>query len=435
MLIVLNDSLIKKVNEVDDKVVELIENLRGCMREGTHYILASRKLCNTIASGSQFTNSTRMCFNYLSENMATIAYIRDIVTVYVEVSQEVKKMTLQKVEEKLVIKTPVEYFVSVTTLGKTSLICENISDAEFYCKICKNYLKYKELPLDIAINFDFIGGGGITIVDSYQQIALKDTKLSLVIVDSDKESEKSEIGLTAKKVRNKYKDEYPNCHLFILREREKENLIPITVYNVFLEERDKESFRRLKFLSDSQGELINDLNNYGDIKGGIKISYIINTLGYETEIYNLLCDEFRKYKDYLEQISYPQMDIDKLISYWGNAGFDQPLLRIIGQSDIDVEYEIKSYIDRCKEREKKNKAYIIGLSPVFKEICKNLDLSFYENRMNNNKIDLEIRKRYKNKHDVLQDFYTKLEKTSTSWQSLIPLLISWGCGYKIEGRS
>jgi hypothetical protein len=117
-----------------------------------------------------------------------------------------------------VIRMPFHYFHDSALIQKTFFLTENLSDATFYRRVAKIYLRWKKLK-GIKIIFQPQLGGGATTARTYQLIQDRQEHFCLCFLDSDKKSPNSPLGETAKAVKRIDDLNKPLCEYFVINVR------------------------------------------------------------------------------------------------------------------------------------------------------------------------------------------------------------------------
>ncbi len=127
------------------------------------------------------------------------------------------------------------FYIPIKDFNKNSncyFFSEDATDCDFYRKLAKRYAELTKCNIsDYHFAFENCSTGGCNIKGLNDK--LKEKKLCLAILDSDKDYRGSKLGETAKqfeKLKKQYDDKDWNYHQIILQVREKENLLPFELY-------------------------------------------------------------------------------------------------------------------------------------------------------------------------------------------------------------
>lgn len=263
MIIELHDEisqLLSTITKATDKNALGINKLFELMLENKHVVFASRDVLKNIRD-FRFLNSS---------NKELIVYILDhYVNIY---------SSMPVVSKKLLVVPSKDYYIKNKSLycilleDACNLTCaklstENPTDYNFYINIFNYFNKNPEYITNLE-NSAFGGGSA----KDFLQAMDNDNNIVLAISDSDKNFEKDDYGVTAKKV-----IEFINSHTgtammdyYVLRFREKENLIPIDCYGLFSAKKNRGLFECIKKFSSNH-----EFMRYVDLKDGYKIKHIL----------------------------------------------------------------------------------------------------------------------------------------------------------------
>ena len=110
------------------------------------------------------------------------------------------------------------------------LLVENIDDAELYEISAKSILVHIKSSNIYNINLDHQNGGGTTTFDLFARLISKE-KLTLCILDNDKNHPDDKLGGTADRFSDHFNGDNTKYLIKVLESREIENIIPITIIN------------------------------------------------------------------------------------------------------------------------------------------------------------------------------------------------------------
>lgn len=188
-------------------------------------------------------------------------------------------------------------------LRESMLIAENRSDAIFYKSFCNKMIDEIEEYNDYAFNLDEDDFGGSQVAKVVMNEALKG-KFCLYIVDSDKDYKNHKGGTTlasARTIYNNNKNKYI-IELYCLKVREKENLIPTSLYLLCDNIPQVKLISYLdKYLSKEDEEFL----RYFDIKEGITVKKIKT----EDSQWHELYDKYIKAMESVNILEFPLCDI------------------------------------------------------------------------------------------------------------------------------
>jgi hypothetical protein len=235
----------EEVLQEAEKYKDSIEYLLDSFYRGKHIIDFENLILledNLIPLFEENTN-IRKAIEYYKVQRQNISALRTQVQQYVEVGLDEYSISLEN--EPRVIKINISYFDR--ELAQCWLLSENLSDCEFYLSMvynAKHFGHYPELFKDeVRLSFEIDNGSGYGTSESLER-RINSKKVVLCIVDSDKKNKDDEIGGTSGQVLSKWqqlKESATVSDLYILNVREKENLIPPSLYLEYSEFSSKKS--------------------------------------------------------------------------------------------------------------------------------------------------------------------------------------------------
>lgn len=249
---------LNNINNPMDKSALAINTLLESMLKGQHIVYASRKLFDFIAGLDYISpaNKAFICwikqkYLYLYDCKNIIDY-KIVVTVNIDVINVVNR----------VYYVPLVYFHD---LRETKLLTEHETDCEFFINIYKFIRKQQNTSDYFGMKFENDSCHGSNVASKICQIA-KENRISICILDSDKEMQNAKYGDTYKGANKSYKKINKN-HIVLLRVlecREKENLFPPSIYAVISEEHKQFLMILDNFIKNKR------IIQYFDIKDGVK---------------------------------------------------------------------------------------------------------------------------------------------------------------------
>jgi hypothetical protein len=265
-------SNIQTLSESSNEIMAL-NNLAISSRNGTHIIFAPLPVLEFLMKLELLDLSSRKTFNSIYSKFAILGSYQTLLNTYVVVKDNTASFIRNKSN---IYDVPINYFSHISSIESTNLLCEDISDYYFYTKLAKKFMKEHKLTFNIALSFNFINGGGDRCALNYELILAEKNKLSLAIADSDRKIPNGEIGNTLKglqRVFSRYKD-IKVTDLLSLSVREKENLIPPSIYDLCSNSSLDDLIKNLKMVENS--EIHFEKLFYLDIKDGIKAKKLRN---------------------------------------------------------------------------------------------------------------------------------------------------------------
>lgn len=452
-MILLLDNSIEKVIEGDiEDTKEMFINLALWIKSGRHIVLADKKLLAKLINLDSLPNHIRRIYNSLYKKINLIYGIIEKVKGYAIITNSIDITCMELINDKIVYYVPFGSLGNIDSFAEIRLISENNSDCDFYKNIAKKYIQEYKIGCDI--NIKNIAGGGDQTATVYEEEMVNNQSICIAIVDSDKKYKGDSIKDTSRKVKSIYeqnKSKYVT-DLYILDVREKENLVPTTMYEwCYSSKMHEESIRYLKFLEKSND--LQDLYKYCDIKDGITISELFKCKDNYNLLNQYLHNQILKFT--LNE------DIDMCFLIYLNdilqgllrcEGFNELINGItsISNPHLDISIEdanniISNYIKCCSKREQvkaSKEVFIHGIGSLI-------------NEFKNDILEQKIQERIKEKENVIIRNYNpgienELKKLNFNyiksqiifghlpeylyheWSEIANTIITWGCNYKIK---
>lgn len=211
-----------------DKTLRCVENLLQAHGNCKHIIsLLIQDITKLQPLSGRFSESGRAALANILSRRREISGFRKQIAYYLEVgpgmmaNQHVCAGTGQQV-----LRGDIHHFEDSEWAGRSVLLAENLTDAEFYRTLGRVFATAKGWQANIA--YELRGGGGSTIAESFAQI-VQDGRIALAIADSDRRHPKGGLGSTAAAlVKVDAKQDFQSSH--VLHVRAAENLVPFKVY-------------------------------------------------------------------------------------------------------------------------------------------------------------------------------------------------------------
>ncbi len=285
MLIVLDDNIL---DEINDLTIRALQNIAECAINNRHIVYASRNLFRKLSKIKQLDSYNKRIFKKLASKITQYGAIKKNFNTYIRVMSNNDKILLSSTT-KNIYDVPIKFLSDSANLQKTKLICEDLSDCKFYASLTKFIMNQKNLSWELG--FENINGGGINISETYLENLESNSSPCLVIADSDKVNECSNLGKTALELENiheKYFREHVTT-MHILNVRERENLIPPYIY--YYLETESSQKKHYSILVDIFNQS-KETYLYGDIKSGLKIDDVQVKKYIRNQLNDLLTEDF-----------------------------------------------------------------------------------------------------------------------------------------------
>lgn len=268
MFIEIDETILNEVDEIEDPVdhrIIIINALFDSMMKNKHIVYCNRDGLAMIRDNQCFSPYIREYVRWVLKEYVQIYSCKSLVKTRVLVKNGIDHVEYSEG----LISVPLSCFFSV---NESKLLTEHESDAKFYLNIARFIKEKKKLSNYYGVCFENDSYHGANGPAKLEQLAEATTKkLVLCIVDSDKEYPQGSKGATFIGINNKYKKIKKRLpiELFALKVREKENLIPATIYC---------NFSDCELISLIASEFPDDevIADFFDIKDGIKYKKLVN---------------------------------------------------------------------------------------------------------------------------------------------------------------
>lgn len=284
MFIIIEDDVffdLEKVKDPFDPRIKVIDALFESMINGKHIIYSNIRNLDKVKKITYLGHRTKQYVSWIIKEFTRVYSCKNIVDIQVYVSCNYEELEIEDNH----IKVPLNYF---SVINETKLLTENETDANCFSMITEYIMEKQNIGSSFKICFEndaFHGGNG---KDKILQLAQKNV-IVICIADTDmdfpNDSRKSTykgVNDAIKKVKNKI-----IIQLFELPVREKENLIPATIYNKYTDS------GLIKVISQTfpNDEIV---SNFFDIKDGVKIKKILKPSDKWLKYYRKLIEECKK---------------------------------------------------------------------------------------------------------------------------------------------
>lgn len=415
MLIKLNSSIADNISKLSEKHIDALNYLSLSVKDGKHILLSDSNTFLKLSKNEMLDRSAQIIYRKLYDIRPQIAQIMDYVDRYIEVVIEDNIFEKTHSGKYEIINVSLLYFDDISKIIPCNLLCEDISDCEFYIRLTQ-YIK-KEIVSIFPLNICSVNGGGVNSSDTYENI-LKNNYACIAIMDSDKRFRNDNYKETAENLVKKYK-QYSSVHLtnmYILKVREKENLIPAVIYNIL----------------EPNCNLLNNIYNnskyrdvyyFGDIKSGLSLS--------DELVRKYISDELNS----LYSSGNVNLEtLEKIANCWKKANLapcfiEEINIIINSEKKLDNNSDGKHIIDGVRKLFGKiNDIFLSGiLQKQIAEIKQNNDMSTLSGSL------LEYYNKISNLNDALRNAFDNApEEYKLWWNEIAMLCFSWGCSIKIQ---
>ncbi|QQN36630.1 hypothetical protein JHW33_08490 [Rahnella aceris] len=211
------------INFSDQDVFCALNNLLTAYRESKHILFSEESVFQTISESQEF--------DALNKNAAVVAHSnrRRTHALFSAISTHViVDFFNPNIEEKKEVASGIEirigykYFIDSSSTQPIKLLCEDLTDTDFYSIVASVYKKNQQLR-NLDVCFEPTNGGGGSIKGNFEQLS-KNKKLCFCILDSDKKHPKDKLGSTCAGFNSGITSFSTDFH--VINAHEAESLIP-----------------------------------------------------------------------------------------------------------------------------------------------------------------------------------------------------------------
>ena len=205
-----------------------LNNLLTAYRECKHILFSEERIFKKISESSDFDSLNKhaalAAHKDRRRNNSLFSSINTYVIVDFSTPENFHKTKNENENENEnnIISVGYKYFSDSSRIQPAKLLCEDLSDTEFYTIIADFYKKKNKLGYT-GLDFETVNGGGGSIKYNFEKIS-NQQKLCLCILDSDKKHPNDKLGSTC----SGFKEEITSfsSDFYILNAHEAESLIP-----------------------------------------------------------------------------------------------------------------------------------------------------------------------------------------------------------------
>lgn len=287
MLIKIDDTVTEYVEsnkqslDLDSLEIRALDNIAKAYQEGQHIISASLDALEILTKLDLLENNSRRIYHNLLNKFTFLPAYENYFSVYILVkSNDCDFYRNDTQNDKIIYEVPLNRFSKLQATRETVLLAEDSRDCDFYEKIANKYISENKAEINVKLNFDPLPGGGIRSYDALKR-KIHRGAIVLSIADSDKSYPNDKIGETLNKLKQVYNEYYQTSIIDLhgLKVREKENLIPPSMYSMCCNSSASDviaKLEKIERLSEHQSKLM-----YIDIKEGIKAKTVKNSQSLE----------------------------------------------------------------------------------------------------------------------------------------------------------
>lgn len=311
MLFYINESVAKLVEEQDEVSIRVLLELLEAWKRNKCLIDASRSTFNTLCANE----SLKGYIGPLKRKQG-LSNIYSYISFFVQLAakDDNDRLLIQKARGRIL---KIESYQDIFFFSTNYIVCENSHDYKFYCWGA-NQFQEKEIKETLSLNTSRSNGGGSQI--SYEcELVHFESKLGLVIYDSDMKYVNAPIGNTAKSI-EKRMSSLNSLYLWShrLTSHEIENLIPIDIL-IALKNKQHKSFLT-KMSDNKKHSMFNMFFTYFDFKKGILPSTL---RAYKKQLSD---SEFNEIKDLLVKLGVKITKIERELRVKWNPKIKEKVL-------------------------------------------------------------------------------------------------------------
>lgn len=250
--------------------VQALNNLSVAHRDRKHILIGTLNVVEFLKDFIPLDESAKRIYSNLYSKYSYMGAYEEIFDSHILIKSKEFPFSKNLIDGKIVFEVPITDFYDIESVHKTALIGEDRSDCEFYEGLAKKYFSANHKNANINLNFFHENGGGINTYKSLRYYS-ENKRISITIADSDKRYPESNVGNTLRKLRTEY-NKHENqaiTELIELPVREKENLIPPSMYLYCCNNSDRGRLEKLALLE--QVEKHSEKLFYLDYKEGLTV--------------------------------------------------------------------------------------------------------------------------------------------------------------------
>ncbi|MCU4862032.1 hypothetical protein [Bacillus cereus] len=400
MLIKIDDTVTEYIESnkqnlnLDSLEIRALNNIAKAYQEGYHIVSASLDALEILAKLDLLEYNSQRTYHYLLSKFTFLPAYENYFGSYILVKSSNFDFYRNKTQKKKIIyEVPLNKFSKLQAIRETVLLAEDSRDCDFYEKLANKYISENKSEINVKLNFDPLPGGGIRSYDALKRKIHRES-IVLAIADSDKSYPKDKVGETLSKLKQVYNEYFQTSIIDLhgLKVREKENLIPPSMYSMCCNSSGKdviEKLEEIERLSEHQSKLM-----YLDIKEGIKAK-AVKDLQYQ-EYFQELFEVIDLISCTLEEVA--QKD-NKDVLMMGIGG--------------KIEEFVNDYFEDGLEKKLEKKKLVLQKKNIPEQVIKKIEQEI------KNMEEYVVKKQ--NLVENLPD-YLKNE-----WDELCHKIISWGC--------
>ncbi|MCD0244638.1 hypothetical protein [Xanthomonas melonis] len=225
-------------------VIDALNNLGEAGYQGRHAVIGPKKFMKELSNQKGLSRASAAYYKWSSgavTQLGSLAKRKDCIIV--DHSSTTPLLIAQQWN------VPLRIFSNPDLLGKSEILCENLTDCEALVAFCNIAVK-KQAP-GCSISFKPVAGGGDTTHTHITSYLKTPSAPFICVIDSDRDYPGGKLGETAKKCLKAYSSSWNN-KIKVHASRELENLIPLdAMRSIGPETSDKSSLEEFQFVAES----------------------------------------------------------------------------------------------------------------------------------------------------------------------------------------
>lgn len=277
MLFIIEDDLI---SSNDDLFLQCLDTLLLGYVEGNHLLYIKPKNVKKIHKlyGDNMSDSIRNRLFHYEQSLMLESKI-----LYNLVNHAIKIVPENFTEERVLIDNHSinclysKRFIESSNIQKSTLLCENINDADIYNIMALTYIEDRNISENISLKNKVENGGGNTTAAVFKRKISDNEELCICLLDSDKRYPSDlKMGETAKRLKRLCHEMLTPKYLYYIESRckELENMLPLDFY--FLKYQPDINKKDIFPDIDIMNEIDDNLIYYFDLKNGLTYFDIID---------------------------------------------------------------------------------------------------------------------------------------------------------------
>lgn len=273
MIVYLHDSILNSIeqNQLNEADFNNLISIAQAKYNGKHFIIGDKTTIQAITNLEPLGDYIKSIYLKIFNDQTKWFNLLKDFDFKVVVRSDIDDFFTLKDDDKTEFHVPLKLFNTTNLNNHPDFICENLVDVKVYLNITNSYLKSIRVN-GVKLSCNPVMGGGNTTHQVIQN-NIESNKISACILDGDYKYPGCEIGATAKAVIDINNNNFSFVQLFVLKQRELENLLPISLLKAFFR-KDQGQLIKLNEIERLKSLASDDFNPfyYIDLKFGLRKS-------------------------------------------------------------------------------------------------------------------------------------------------------------------